>query len=78
MGLRSAKRLIAKNRMAAMGVGRVNRAMSQERDGVKNWRRALDDKGAEAAQMKAGRLLQRMRRDAGLTNGYIKKGRKTA
>jgi hypothetical protein len=74
--MRKYLRQIAKNRLDAMGVGNVNRAMSKEQDGTKNWRRAVTGntgETAEAAQMKAGRILQRMRRDSGQTKGYIKR-----
>jgi len=74
--MRKYLRQIAKNRLDAMGVGNVNRAISKEQDGVKNWRRAVTGEtgeAAEAAQMKAGRILQQMRRDSGQTKGYIKR-----
>ena len=48
MGLRTAKRQIARARMKALGFGRVNRQMPKE------WRRMLD-KDAETAQRNAGK-----------------------
>ena len=69
MGLRSIKRQIAKARLAAMGVGNVNRKLARKRgkDGKQdktetpNWKKALYGKtGAEAerAQMIEGRRLK--------------------
>lgn len=73
MGLRSIKRQIAKSRLAAMGVGNVNRKLARKRgkDGkqdmteIPNWKKALYGKtGAEAerAQMIEGR--RRKQKDA--------------
>lgn len=58
MGMRKYLRQIAKERLAAVGLEKVNRKMSIQKDGVANWRRALygeSGKKAEAAQMKAGK-----------------------
>lgn len=41
--MRKYLRQIAKMRMKIMGVGNVNKAMSRERRGVKNWRRVLNE-----------------------------------
>ena len=61
MGIRSAKRQVAKARMEIMGVGNVNAKMGVVRDGVPNWKRALYGKTGQAAwkaQMNHGRLLK--------------------
>ena len=50
MGLRKYQRQVAKARLAAMGVGNVNRQMHREQDGIKNWRRALTGETGEAAE----------------------------
>ena len=41
--MRKYKRQIAKARLKLLGVGSVNKAMSRERRGVKNWRRVLNE-----------------------------------
>lgn len=46
MGMRKYKRQIAKAHLLAVGVGNVNRKMSEEKDGVKVWRLALADSTA--------------------------------
>ena len=59
--MRKYKRAIAKARLAAMGVGNVNRKMSVKMDGVPGWRRALygeSGKAAHRAQMNLGKLLK--------------------
>lgn len=75
MGLRKYQRQIAKNRLDALGVGRVNRQMHREQDGQKNWVRALTGETGEAArkaqikkgwQMKAERDNARARVKAGI------------
>lgn len=43
MGMRKYKRQIAKARLAAVGVGNVNRKMGRVKDGVKVWRLAFAD-----------------------------------
>lgn len=77
MGLRKYKRTIAKDRMRALGIDRVNRRFARVQDGVANWRRALTGEtgeAAEKAQMKVGNALQAARRDcSGNTHVYIKK-----
>lgn len=67
MGLRNYQRQIAKERLKALGLDKVNRRMGREQDGIKNWRRALTGetgKAAEQAQMRAGgrAVFQRKRR----------------
>lgn len=60
MGIRSIKRQIAKARMAATGVGNVNRKLHLKKDGVPNWKRALYGKTGEQAaraQLNLGKLL---------------------
>jgi hypothetical protein len=69
MGLRSAKRQIAKARMRAIGFEHVNKNFSvQNADGVTNWRLALTDKKAERLQLshgfKAKRKIKRIERTA--------------
>ena len=41
--MRKYKRQIAKARLKLLGVGNVNKAMSREYRGVKNWRRVLNE-----------------------------------
>ena len=77
MGMRKYRRQVAKDRMRALGIDRVNRRFGRVQDGLSNWRRALTGEtgeAAEKAQMKVGNALQAARRDcAGNTHGYIKK-----
>ena len=54
MGLRKYKREIAKARMKALGVDRVNKRMGVVNQGVVNWKRALYGDSGEA-----GRRAQR-------------------
>ena len=59
--MRNLKRQIARDRLSIMGVGNVNRKLSQKRDGVPLWRAVLQgDFGqkAERAQMNYGKLLK--------------------
>lgn len=61
MGLRNVKRQIAKARMAATGVGNVNKKLSLKKDNIPNWKRALygqTGEQAHKAQMNLGRLLK--------------------
>lgn len=61
MGLRNVKRQIAKARMAATGVGNVNKKLSLKKDNIPNWKRALYGQTGEQAykaQMNLGRLLK--------------------
>lgn len=64
MGLRSIKRQIAKARMAAMGVDRINKRMSKvSKGGLPNWRRAISGESGEAAhkaQIMNGRKIKRI------------------
>ena len=61
MGLRKYKRQIAKARMAAAGVGNVNKKMHiKDSDGVPNWRKALTKKG-EKAQIEQAWKVSRAR-----------------
>lgn len=65
MGVRRIRRSIAKARLAAAGVGNVNRKLSQVQDGKKNWKRALTGetgKAAERAQMLAGLKIAKPRK----------------
>ena len=76
MGVRKYKRTIAKERMRALGIDRVNKRFGRVQDGLSNWRRALTGETGEAArtaQMKVGNALQVSRWNAGITHGYIKK-----
>lgn len=41
--MRKYMRQIAKARLKLLGVGNVNKAMSREYHGVKNWRRVLNE-----------------------------------
>lgn len=70
MGVRKYKRQIAKARLKAIGVDKVNRRMSVDTHDGKIWRRVLDDAKAHDAQAKGRKpvLLTRTGR----------KGRKTA
>ena len=67
MGLRSIKRQIARGRMAAMGLDRINKRLSyMSSDGLPNWRKALEGESGEAAhkaQLMAG-LKIKQREDA--------------
>ena len=65
MGVRKYKRTIAKARLTAAGIGNVNRKLSQEQDGKKNWKRALTGetgRAAERAQMVAGLKIAKPRK----------------
>ena len=76
MGMRKYRRQVAKARLRALGIDRVNRRMGWVQDGIVNWRRALTGETGEAArkaQMKVGAALQISRWNAGITHGYIKK-----
>ena len=56
MGLRKYKRQIAKARMAAAGVGNVNKKMHiKDSDGVPNWRKALTRKAKRHSWNRPGR-----------------------
>lgn len=70
MGLRSAKRAIAKARLKAIGVDRVNRRLKvvDTDTGLAIWRKVLADDKAHDAQAKGKKAV--------LMNG--KKARKTA
>lgn len=60
MGLRNVKRQIAKARMAATGVGNVNKKLSLKKDNIPNWKRALygqTGEQAHKAQMNLGHLI---------------------
>ena len=56
--MRKYLRQIAKARLSVIGIDRINRRMSSEVDGVKLWRRVLDDKNAhnEQARRASGRF----------------------
>lgn len=57
MGLRRIKRQIAKARMAAAGVGNVNKKMRLVgEDGVANWRKALTPAGEKVQKAQAQRI----------------------
>lgn len=65
MGMRKYKRQVAKDRMAALGIDRVNRRFATVQDGLPNWRRALTgDTGISAlkAQVRAGMIAASMRK----------------
>ncbi len=67
MGMRKYKRQIAKARLTALGVERVNRKMRKVKDGIALWRVVLigkTGKEAETAQMRAGFRAARMRKGA--------------
>lgn len=67
MGMRKYERQIARARLTDLGVGKVNKAMGRENDGVKNWRRALTGdtgKAAARAQIMAGRKRKAERQAA--------------
>ena len=61
MGLRKYKRQIAKARMAAAGVGNVNRAMRRKHNmlDIPNWRRALTKEGEKAQLEQARKIKER-------------------
>ena len=65
MALRRIERQIAKARLAAMGVGSVNKKMSKKgEDGIPNWKRALYGQSGEEAhkvQMNLGKLKKAKR-----------------
>lgn len=63
MGMRKHQRQIAKARMAALGIDRINRKLKiRNPDGVQNWRRILTGDIAEAAE-RAQIGKQKRRRD---------------
>lgn len=64
MGVRKYKRQIAKARLKAIGVDKVNRRLSVDRGGGKIWRMVLDDAKAHDAQAKGRKpvLLTRKNR----------------
>ena len=70
MGVRKYKRQIAKARLKAIGVDKVNRRMSVDTDGGKIWRKVLDDPKAHDAQAKGRKPV--------LLTRTVRKGRKTA
>lgn len=70
MGVRKYKRQIAKARLKAIGVDKVNRRMSVDTDGGKIWRRVLDDQKAHDAQAKGRKPV--------LLTRTVRNGRKTA
>lgn len=68
MSIRSAKRQMAKARLKALGVDRVNRVMSRRGWKEPAWRRVLTGdlaKKAEAALMKKGEREHRIRTGGG-------------
>lgn len=72
MALRRIKRQIAKARLAAIGVGNVNRKMAKKKDPkdrneLPNWKKALYGKTGEEAhrvQMNLGKLKKAKKKDA--------------
>lgn len=66
MSMRQHQRQIAKARMAALGIDRINRKLKiRNPDGVQNWRRILTGDIAEAAERaqigrKAKRKIRRI------------------
>ena len=59
MGLRKYKRQIAKARMAAAGVGNVNKKMHIRRgDCSANWRFALTKEGEKAQLVQAAQIIK--------------------
>ena len=66
MGIRSIEWQIAKSRMAAMGVGNVNKKVSGVKGGVPNWKRVLygdmAKKGLAAQLGQAVRSKRKIRR----------------
>ena len=50
MGLRKYKRQVAKARMRALKIDKVNRRFARVQDGVKNWRRVLTGETGEAGR----------------------------
>ena len=60
--IRTVKRQIAKARLAAVGVDRINRRMKTPIDGEPTWRKILHDDGAHNAQAK-GKKAKRIRKD---------------
>lgn len=63
MGLRAIKRQVAKARLTAMGLDRINKRLSYvSSDGLPNWRKAITGESGEAAhkkQMTEGRKIKR-------------------
>lgn len=62
--MRKYQRQIAKARLAAMGVGNVNRKMKKRKDGVPLWRAVTEGKSgmdAERVQMNYGKLIKAKR-----------------
>lgn len=64
--MRKYKRQIAKDRLAAIGVDRVNRRLKVDSEGVPIWRKVLADPKAHDAQAKGKKAK------------YLTKGRKKA
>lgn len=65
--MRKYKRQIAKDRLAIMGTGNVNKKMSKKRDGLPLWKAVLTGefgKTAERAQMNYGKLLKAQKEGA--------------
>lgn len=61
MGIRSAKRSVAKGRLAAMGVGQINRKLHRKKDNVPLWRAVTEGesgKDAERIQLNKGKLIK--------------------
>ena len=70
MGARKYKRQIAKARLKAIGVDKVNRRLRIDNGGGKIWRKVLADAKAHDAQAKGEKPV--------LLTRTVRKGRKTA
>ena len=70
MGVRKYKRQIAKARLKAIGVDKVNRRLRVASEGAPIWRKVLADAKAHDAQAKGEKPV--------LLTRTVRKGRKTA
>ena len=64
MGLRKYKRQIARGFLRDAGVGNVNKKMGAEKEGVKLWRKALQEHAKVCRTVKAKKINRRIRKAA--------------
>ena len=64
MGLRKYKRQIARGFLRDAGVGNVNKKMGAEKEGVKLWRKALQEHAKVCRNVKAKKINRRIRKAA--------------
>lgn len=62
MGMRKYRRQVAKERLRAIGVDRVNRRLKVQSEGVAIWRKVLADDKAHDAQAKGRKPVYKNRK----------------